>query len=309
MGVLDTTYTFTATDTITSTKMNNIIDETTFTSDAIFGTTLEVASGKLKVRSLGLTSNELASNSVVTTKITDLNVTTGKLADLGVTTAKIADSGVTAVKLATDSVETVKIKDANVTAAKLDGEQTGTAPIYGCRAWVNFDGSVAGTFAGGVATVSRTLGSTTATITTVNDHNLITGNFVQALSGVASGGYVVTVTGSKTFTITTVATTALNSVAITFAFRFIRSSGNVNSVARRNTGNYIVNFSTPMTNANYSVCCSTGTESTSSDPIVAFSPYDDTQEAEYAIIGTFRFEGFSDFVRNDRPFVQATVFG
>ena len=48
MGAVDTTYTFTATDTITSTKMNNIIDQTVMASDAIIGTTLEVASGKLK---------------------------------------------------------------------------------------------------------------------------------------------------------------------------------------------------------------------------------------------------------------------
>ena len=66
MGAVDTTYTFTATDTITSAKMNNIIDQTTMTSDAIVGTTLEVASGKLKVRSAGITSNELAANVVGT---------------------------------------------------------------------------------------------------------------------------------------------------------------------------------------------------------------------------------------------------
>jgi hypothetical protein len=48
MGAVNTTYTFTATDTITSTKMNNIIDQTTITTDAIIGTTLDVASGKLK---------------------------------------------------------------------------------------------------------------------------------------------------------------------------------------------------------------------------------------------------------------------
>lgn len=62
MGAVDTTYTFTATDTITSAKMNNIIDQTTITNDAILGTTLEVVSGKLKVRSQGITSNELSSD-------------------------------------------------------------------------------------------------------------------------------------------------------------------------------------------------------------------------------------------------------
>jgi hypothetical protein len=90
MGVVNTTYTFTSTDTITSAKMNNIIDDTTFTSDAIQGTTLQVVSpGKLAVSAGGITSNELASNSVVTAKIADSNVTTAKIADANVTQAKL----------------------------------------------------------------------------------------------------------------------------------------------------------------------------------------------------------------------------
>ena len=64
MGAVDTTYTFTATDAITSAKMNNIIDQTTITADAIIGTTLDVASGKLKIRSAGITSNEMGAGSV-----------------------------------------------------------------------------------------------------------------------------------------------------------------------------------------------------------------------------------------------------
>ena len=79
MGAVNTTYTFTATDTITSTKMNNIIDQTTITGDAIFGTTLEVATGKLKVRSQGITSNELATNAVTVTQITNGSVSPAKL--------------------------------------------------------------------------------------------------------------------------------------------------------------------------------------------------------------------------------------
>jgi hypothetical protein len=90
MGAVDTTYTFTATDTITSAKMNNIIDQTTITTDAIIGTTLDVASGKLKIRSAGITSNEMGANSVVTAAITDSNVTTAKIADANVTQAKLA---------------------------------------------------------------------------------------------------------------------------------------------------------------------------------------------------------------------------
>jgi hypothetical protein len=120
MGVVNTTYTFTSTDTITSAKMNNIIDETTFTSDAIQGTTLQVVSpGKLAVSAGGITSNEMAANSVVTAAITDSSVTTAKIADANVTTAKIADANVTVDKLASNAVTTVKILDANVTPAKL----------------------------------------------------------------------------------------------------------------------------------------------------------------------------------------------
>jgi hypothetical protein len=70
MGVVNTTYTFSGTDTITSSKLNNIIDDTTFTSDAIQGTTLQVVSpGKLAVNAGGITSNELASGAVTQAKL------------------------------------------------------------------------------------------------------------------------------------------------------------------------------------------------------------------------------------------------
>lgn len=50
-------------------------------------------------------------------------------------------TGITAGGLPDASVLTADIADANITAAKLSGAQTGSAPIYGCRAWVNFDGT------------------------------------------------------------------------------------------------------------------------------------------------------------------------
>lgn len=90
MGVVNTTYTFTGTDTITSSKLNNIIDDTTFTSDAISGSSLQIVSpGKLAVAAGGITANELATNSVTTAKITDSNVTTAKIADSNITQAKL----------------------------------------------------------------------------------------------------------------------------------------------------------------------------------------------------------------------------
>ena len=80
MGAIDTSYTFTATDVITSTKMNNILDQSTITATAVFNNTLDVASGKLLVKAGGVTSNEIAANAVVTVGILDGAVTASKLA-------------------------------------------------------------------------------------------------------------------------------------------------------------------------------------------------------------------------------------
>ena len=89
----------------------------------------------------------------------------------------VGDLSVSTAKIQTSAVTTAKIADAAITAAKLDGAQSGSAPIYAARAWVNFNGT--GTVA-------------------------------------------------------------------------IRASGNVSSITDNGTGNYTVNFTTAMPDANYS---------------------------------------------------------
>lgn len=101
----------------------------------------------------------------------------------GISAGGLPDASVTADDLASNAVTTAKIADANITAAKLDGAQSGSAPIYAARAWVNFDGT-----------------STVA----------------------------------------------------------IRASGNVSSITDNGTGDYTVNFTTAMPDANYCVVCSAG---------------------------------------------------
>jgi hypothetical protein len=94
-------------------------------------------------------------------------------------------TGLAAGGLPDASIVTADIADAAITAAKLDGAQNGSAPIYGARAWVNFDGT--GTVA-------------------------------------------------------------------------IRASGNVSSITDNGTGDYTVNFTNAMPDANYSfgaICSST----------------------------------------------------
>jgi microcystin-dependent protein len=54
--------------------MNNIIDQTTMTSDAVFtGGTIEVVSGKLRVASGKITSNEIANNTITTSDVAFAN--------------------------------------------------------------------------------------------------------------------------------------------------------------------------------------------------------------------------------------------
>ena len=52
-----------------------------------------------------------------------------------------SDLTVSSAKIQTNAVTTDKIADANITAAKLNGAQSGSAPIYAARAWVNFNGT------------------------------------------------------------------------------------------------------------------------------------------------------------------------
>jgi hypothetical protein len=105
MGVVNTTYTFSGTDTITSAKLNNIIDDTTFTSDAIQGTTLQVVSpGKLAVSALGITSNELASGAVTQAKLGTNVVGNGPLIYATTTVATSVPTGLSATKITLNTV-------------------------------------------------------------------------------------------------------------------------------------------------------------------------------------------------------------
>ena len=85
---------------------------------------------------------------------------------------------------AANSVPAGALQAASVVAANLNGNQSGSAPIYGCRAWCNFDGTLTGTNAP-------------------------------------------------------------------------RAGGNVTSVTRNGTGDYTINFTVSMQDANYSVVAAT----------------------------------------------------
>ena len=157
-GVVETTDTFTTNQVITSTLMNNIIDQTLFTSDAIvFGnSTLALVAGKLKVGTItsnemgvdSVTTNAIAADAVTTAKILDANVTTAKILDANVTTAKIADSNVTLAKLSLPSGFPVQVDQAvktdiqSFTSNTSDWEDITDLSITLTRAFASASGKV-----------------------------------------------------------------------------------------------------------------------------------------------------------------------
>ena len=109
MAAISKGTTFATGDQVTASRLNNLVDNSTFASGAVDNTSTQLSGGAIIVKDGGVTTAKLNDGAVTTAKISDANVTTAKIADSNVTTAKIADSNVT----------TAKIADSNVTFAKL----------------------------------------------------------------------------------------------------------------------------------------------------------------------------------------------
>jgi len=175
--------------------------------------------------------------------------------------AKIATGALPAAM----TVTTANVIDASITAAKLSGAQTGSAPIFGCRAWVNFDGTLTNVTG---ASYSRT--TTTVTVTKAT-HGLTTGNKLLISSATDTGlntaantaSAEITFVDANSFTFQTAAT-GTTTGTLTYA-RGIRGAGNVASVTRNGTGDYTVTFTTALPSANYSAVASAGSLDTAAN--------------------------------------------
>jgi hypothetical protein len=129
-----------------------------------------------------------------------------------------------------------QVQDGVITATDLNGAQTGDAPIYGCRAWVNFDGTK----------------DTTGATSTANTNRLILG------------------------------------------------SGNVTSVLRNSIGNYTVNFTTAMPDADYALVGSA--DEAGSGSVVTLS-------LEAFLVGSAQILVTRSGVgRYDTPIITASIF-
>lgn len=291
-GVVETTNTFTTNQVITSTVMNNIIDQTLFTSDALSGSTLALTSGKMKVATSGITSNEMGVGAVTLNAIADGVITNAKInASAAIDLSKLATGALPAAitiasaNIVDGTIATADIASAAITAPKLDGAQTGTAPVFGVRAWVNFNGTTTANLGG---TYTRTA-STTVTVDTSSDHGLIVGHAVYLDFTVGTGTapfdglYVVaSVIDSNTFTVVS-STTTTSTGTISLSRKTIRASGNVANVSAAYSGAtiasppsssqpvdigfYSINFAIAMPDANAAisgVCSQLGTLDASS---------------------------------------------
>jgi len=255
-GVVNTTNTFSDNAVITSASLNNIIDQTFFTSDAIVAgnTTLALVGDKLKVGTI--TSNEMGPSAVTLNAIADGVITNAKInASAAIDLSKLATGALPAAitiasaNIVDGTIATADIASAAITAPKLDGAQTGTAPVFGVRAWVNFDGTTAANIGGTYVRVG-----TTVTVTTTVDHGLIVGHkvYLDFTSGTAvDGAFVVTGRTSSTIFTVTHGTPGDTTGSVTLNRRLIRASGNVANVSLLGTGQYAVNFTTALPDANY----------------------------------------------------------
>ncbi len=127
--------------------------------------------------------------------------------------------------------------------------------VYAARAWVNFNGT-ANTSLSGTYSQSGTTVTVTATA-----HGLSVGQQVYSdiTSGTGVDGLytVATVPNANSFTYTA-GTSLTTSGNVTLVRSTIRASGNVSSVADINVGEYLVNFSTAMSDANYACVVTIG---------------------------------------------------
>lgn len=219
------------------------------------------------------------------------------LANNIVTTSSLVSGAVTTEKIALNSVGTAQLSAGAVTAERMSGQQTGSAPVYGCRAWVNFNGFPIST----VPVASPT--TSTISVTAGNDFGFITdstGNYlslvayytglrltipsINGVTGATLGGVDVSTVGIQyteilsntvikfrflseqipTSSQSQVGNNTTGAGGWTYQHSGIRESGNVASITKNGTGIYTINFILPMPHTNYCVVGSSGGQNSTS---------------------------------------------
>ena len=244
MPVVKTTNSFSNNEQITSTKLNNIMINSSFDSGAVVPSRgLEVtAGGQLQVPNSGITTALLETGAIDASKIST-GGPSWTASSISLPNPTTITGNATVTGNATITGTTTSTGALTVGTAKMD-VPSGSAPIFGARAWVNFNGIAAANIGG-----TYVRDSTTVTVTTSVAHGLIVGHKVYldfTSGGAADGAFVVTgITSSTIFTIDH-GTSGATSGNVTLNRRHIRGSGNVANVSALGTGQYAVNFTTAL---------------------------------------------------------------
>lgn len=171
---------------------------------------------------------------------------------------------------------------------------TGSAPSYSARAFAFFNGNVAANKTG-----TYTQSASTTVVVSITSHGLTAGDrvFLNFTSGTAVDAVftVDSVTDANTFNVTRASASTGGNV--TLELRNVVNAKNISCVSRIATGQYIINFTTAMPDANYSIFV-TGTGGQSS----LNSAYSNTTRSFVVLT-----EG-SDGVNSDSTNINVVVF-
>jgi len=126
----------------------------------------------------------------------------------------------------------------------------GSAPIFACRAWVNFHGVPTN------GTYSRTGNTVTVTMVGHGMSNGMIATLDYTTGGGTDGAYAVTFVNVDTFTVQDPASGATSGNVTRNAYT--RAAGNVASVTRASAGVYAVNFTSAMSDAFYAMQITAG---------------------------------------------------
>lgn len=126
MAILSKGTTFSDGDSVTSTKLNNLVDAAVFVAGSSGTTddaTMQVLpDGRLAVKTVQ--TGNIAAGAVSVTRVADSAITEVKLASGAVTETKIGAGAVVTAKIADDAVTTAKVLNASITPAKLSQPST-----------------------------------------------------------------------------------------------------------------------------------------------------------------------------------------
>ena len=91
MAIINKGKTFANGEQLTADKLNQVIDNATFTTSSVDNVSTQLSGGSIVVKDGGVTTAKLNDGAVTTAKIAGANVTTAKIADANVTFAKLTD--------------------------------------------------------------------------------------------------------------------------------------------------------------------------------------------------------------------------